>query len=99
MAALIKQGVLPLPDHLCMVRLENEVHSVWPYVEGYIVPALEGLGVPFTAIPREQYATKGFWGGADGDTCLLPCYTDQSGSRSKLPEFCSGEWKREVVKK
>lgn len=98
-AALILQGELPAPDHACMVRLEWEVRTVWPYVERYIMPALASKGVPFSVIDRKQYATKGFWGGLDGDSILLPCYTDESGRPSKLPEWCSGEWKREVAKR
>jgi hypothetical protein len=39
------------------------------------------------------------WGGRDGRSLLLPAYTDLSGSPSKLPEFCSGEWKRDVVQR
>lgn len=96
-AALIVQGKLPKPDHVAMVALEREFRSVWPYVNRYIRPALASLGVSFTAIPRADYATKGLWGGADGKSILLPVHTDQSGKASKLPEFCSGEWKREVV--
>jgi len=96
-AALISLGRLPKPDHARMVRLEWEVRTVWPYVDTYIRPALARAGVPFTVIDRKQYATKDFWGGEDGKTILLPCYTDQSGQPSKLSEFCSGEWKTEVA--
>ena len=96
-AALILEGQLPRPDAACMVAIEWEIASVWPYVEAYIRPAMESLGIPFTAIPRKQYATKDFWGGLDGDSILLPVYTNQSGRPSKLPEFCSGEWKREAA--
>lgn len=96
-AALIVEGKLPRPDHACMVALEWEVRAVWPYVNGYIRPALQALGIPFTAIPRSDYALHGFWGGADGRTLLLPAHTNQSGEASKLNEFCSGEWKRDVV--
>lgn len=96
-AALIAQGKLPTPDHVAMVALEREVRTVWPYVNRYIKPALQARGVPFTAIPRAAYATRDLWGGADGRTVLLPVHTNQSGEASKLPEFCSGEWKRDVV--
>jgi len=95
-AALIALGRLPKPDYACMVRLEGEIHTTWPYVDTYIRPAMARMGVPFTAIDRAEYATKDFWGGADGETILLPVYTNQSGKPSKLTEFCSGEWKREV---
>lgn len=95
-AALIAQGELPKPDHVCMVKLEWEVESVWPYVDAYIRPTVEKLGIPFTAISRKEFATKDFWGGEDGTTILIPCYTNQSGKVSKLSEYCSGEWKRDV---
>lgn len=96
-AALIVQGQLPKPDHVAMVALEREFRQVWPYVNRYVRPALVALGIPFTAVRRSDYATKGLWGGADGKTILLPAHTDQSGEASKLSEFCSGEWKREVM--
>lgn len=80
-----------------MIALEWEVRTVWPYVNGYIRPAMESLGIPFTAIPRAKYATKAFFGGLDDQTLLLPAYTNQSGKLSKLKEFCSGEWKRDVM--
>ncbi len=95
--ALIKEGLLPRPDHVAMVALEWEVKTVWRYMKAYIMPTLKELGIPFSAISRKQYATKDFFGGADGMSTLLPVYTNQSGQASKLPEWCSGEWKREVV--
>lgn len=96
-AALIALGELPKPDHACMVALEWEFRQVWPYVNRHIKPALQALGIPFTAIPRADYATKNLWGGANGTTLLLPAHTNQSGQAAKPDEFCSGEWKREVV--
>lgn len=98
-AALIVLGELPKPDHVAMVALEWEVRSVWPYVNTYVRPALAALGIPFTAIARRDYATKDLWGGADRRSVLLPVHTNQSGEPGKLPEFCSGEWKRDVVKR
>jgi hypothetical protein len=95
-AALIVQGRLPKPDHARMVRLEWEADTVWPYVDACIRPAMERLGVPFTVIERAEFATKGMWGGEDGDTLLIPSFTNQSGRISKFAEYCSGEWKREV---
>lgn len=98
-AALIVQGRLPKPDHVAMVKLEWEMSRVWPYIDTYIRPAIEGMGIPFAAIPRAEYATKDLWGGADGESILLPVFTNQSGKASKLPEYCSGEWKRDVVQR
>jgi hypothetical protein len=96
-AALIVEGQLPRPDHVAMVALEREFRHVWPYVNRYIRPAMTALGVPFTAIPRVKYSTTGLWDGADGATLLLPAYSNFSGEPSKLSEFCSGKWKRDVM--
>lgn len=96
-AALIVEGQLPKPDHVAMVALEREFRQVWPYVNRYIRPALNALGIPFTAIARKDYSTAGFFGGREGRSLLLPAYSDLSGSPSKLSEFCSGKWKRDVM--
>lgn len=96
-AALIVEGQLPRPDHVCMVAIEWEMKSTFRYVCDYIRPAMQSLGIPFTFIPRKKYALHDFWGGADGQSVLLPVHSDQSGKASKLPEWCSGEWKRDVV--
>ncbi len=94
---LMMEGRLPIPDHACMVALEWERRATFRYVIDYIRPALKRLGVPFTFIPRKKYATVDFWSGADGASLTLPAYSDQSGEASKLPEFCSNEWKRRVA--
>jgi hypothetical protein len=94
---MIALGLLPRPDHVAMVQIEWEVETVWPYVDGYIRPALEALGIPFTKVRRTDYSTHGFWGGVDDSTLLLPAFTNQSGDRGKLKEFCSGHWKRDVM--
>lgn len=97
MAALMLEGRLRKPDAACMVAIEWEVKTTWKYVNGYIRPAMRKLGVPFTMIPRKKYAKVDFWSGKDGDSITLPVYSNQSGKKSKLDEYCSGEWKREVV--
>lgn len=95
--ALIVEGQLPKPDHVCMVALEWEVREVFRYVNTYIRPAMLQMGVPFTWVPRKKYATKDFFGGELGVSPLIPAYTNQSGKHAKLNEWCSGEWKRDVV--
>lgn len=96
-AALIVQGRLPRPDHVAMAALEWERKATYRYVNAYIRPAMRGLGIPFTYVSRKKYATVGFWSGADGQSTVLPVYTNQSGEPGKLPEFCSGKWKQEVM--
>lgn len=96
-AAMIIEGSLPRPDAVVMTRLPGEIHSTWPYVNEYIRPAMEKCGVPFHEIQSVDFATKGLWGGSDGASILLPVYSSRTEKGSKLPEYCSGEWKREVV--
>lgn len=96
-AALILQGELPHPDHVVMAALEWERKATYRYVCDYIRPAMRSLGIPFTFVSRKKYATKDFFGGTSGTKPLVPAYTNRSGNPSKLSEFCSGEWKREVV--
>lgn len=95
-AALILEGQLPRPDHVAMTALEWERKATYRYVNAYIRPAMKSLGIPFTFVPRKVYATKDFFGGEDGRIVLIPVYTNQSGMMSKLSEWCSGEWKRDV---
>ncbi len=96
-AALIVQGRLPHPDAVCMVDTNREKATTFAYVNAYVRPAIEALGIPFTVIDRSKYAKRDLWSGADGKSFLPPAYTNQSGEMSKLPEFCSQEWKRYVV--
>lgn len=96
-AALVLQGRLPKPDHVCMVALEWERRETFRYVNAHVRPAMKSLGIPFTYAPRKKYAAVGFWSGEDGQSTVLPVYTNQSGEPGKLPEYCSGEWKREVM--
>lgn len=98
-AAMIVQGRLPKPDHVVMAALEWEKRTTWDYMKAYIRPAMRAIGIPFTIVPRKKYATVKFWSGQDGQSTVLPAYSDQSGQMSKLEEYCSGEWKREVVKR
>ncbi len=96
-AALIVEGRLPKPDHVVMAALEWERRQTYCYVNTYLRPAMQKLGVPFSYASRKKYATCSFLGGADGKTVLLPSHTNESGEHSKLPEFCSNEWKQRVV--
>src|SRR5215475_9162467 len=86
-AALIVQGRLPRPEHVCMVALEWERKATYAYVNAHVRPALKALGVPFTYVPRKKYAAVGFWSGTDDDSLTIPAYSDQSGKPAKLPEF------------
>ncbi len=98
-AAMIVMGELPAPDHVCMAALEWEKRTTFEYVNAWIRPAMRKLGIPFTYVSRKKYATVDLWSGEDGRLPVLPVYSDKSGKPSKLSEYCSGEWKREVTKR
>jgi len=92
--ALIVQDRLPKPDFAVIVDTERERESTWQYFDTVLHPALLAVGVDIVRVRKSDYATVDLWGGADGDTCLIPAFTDGAG---KLPGYCSNEWKSRVV--
>jgi hypothetical protein len=96
-AALMKLGRLRRPDYAVMTRLPHEKRSTWEYVNAYIRPTMHEFGVPFKVVSSVEYRTKDLFGGEDLKTPLMPVYTNQSGEVGKLNEWCSGDWKRDVV--
>jgi hypothetical protein len=92
-ATLIKRGKLPRPDFAFMTDTGRERSSTWPFVDGFIRPALASVGLELTVVNAADFARLDvYW----NDTILLPGYTTQSGSVGKLSPFCSGKWKRDV---
>lgn len=98
-AALIVQGKLPKPDLAVIADTGRERSSTWAYMDAVIVPALATVGVTMHRIHKDDYATVDLYGGKDGQSLLIPAYTTQGGEVGKLPGYCSGEWKREVVRR
>lgn len=95
-AALIIQGRLPKPDLAVIVDTNREKTSTWEYLDAVLNPELAKVGVFVERVDSSQFRTCDVWSIND-ETLLLPVYTNQSGSDSKLPAYCSAEWKREVV--
>lgn len=92
-ATLIKQGKLPRPDFAFMTDTGRERSSTWPFVEGFIRPALASVGIDLQIVQASEFARLDvYW----GNTVLLPGYTTQNGTVGKLSPFCSGKWKRDV---
>jgi hypothetical protein len=51
-------------------------------------------------VKKSEYSHVDLYGGADDDTLLIPAYYDGGGDRlGKMPGYCSGEWKRNVVRR
>lgn len=97
-AALICKGEL-CPDVSVIVDTEREVKQTWDYYDAVLVPELAKVGVTLHRVPKSKYATVDLYGGADGNSLLIPAFTDQSGEVGKLPTYCSNEWKERVVQR
>lgn len=98
-AALICLGELPKPDLAVIVDTEREVQQTWEYHDNVIVPALAKVGVTLHRVPKSKYATVDLYGGEDGNSLLVPAFTNLNGTQGKLPTFCSNEWKSRVVQR
>ncbi len=98
-AGLIVKGILPKPDYSVMVDVGYEKSSTWRYTNTVLIPALAEVGVHLEIIDKAKYATVDLWGGADGNTLLLPVFTDKAGRVGKMANFCSGEWKKRVLER
>lgn len=97
-AALIVQGHLR-PDLAVIVDTEREQSTTWDYMDEVISPALQSVGVILNRVKKSEFESTDLFGGADGETLLVPVFTTQGGEIGKLSNFCSSYWKREVVKR
>lgn len=98
-AALIVRGDLPKPDLAVIADTEREMSTTWEYMNKVTAPALASVGVVLHRVKKSDYATVDVWGGKDGNTLLIPAFTDKSGTVGKLPTLCSTEWKLRVVQR
>lgn len=91
-AVLISQGKLPVPERAVIADTGRECASTWEYLDDYIRPLLWKVGLE-VEIAEHRYAAVDLY---RNDSILLPAFTSDG---AKLPGYCSGEWKREVVKR
>lgn len=99
-SALIIQGRLPKPDLVVIADTGRECANTWEYLDTVVRPALAGVGVEVHRIGTEWQSVPSH--GLDfmshnGNTMILPAFTNQSGDVGKLSGFCSSRWKVEVV--
>jgi len=99
-AALIVQGRLPRPDVVCIVDTERERKTTWEYLDAIVRPALLKIGLEVHRIHKSEWGTKQPDGkdylSNNGNTVLLPAFTNQTGEVGKLSGFCSHRWKVET---
>lgn len=98
-ATLIGLRKLPRPDHAFMTDTGRERSSTWPFVDGFIRPALVSVGLELTIVKAADFTDHldPFYVSESGtETVVLPGYTNINGTIGKLSPFCSGKWKRDV---
>lgn len=101
--ALIVQGRLPRPDYVCIVDTERERSTTWEYLDAVIRPALRTVGLEVHRIRKSEWGSKPEhgkdWLSHNGNTVLLPAFTNQTGESGKMPGFCSKTWKVETLQR
>nr|WP_315471774.1 hypothetical protein [uncultured Rhodoferax sp.] len=97
-AVLIVQGVYK-PDLCVIADTGAEQSTTWQYMDAVLRPALATVGLELHRVRSQDWATVGLYGGKDGETLLVPVFTNQSGEVGKLPSYCSNEWKQRVVRR
>jgi hypothetical protein len=105
---LIREGALPRPDLIGIADTSREAGSTWEYLDGVIRPYLAEVGLRVEVVPHSLARADLF--GGDGLT-LMPAYTrtveagqktlwgGESYADGRLPTYCSGEWKRDVIER
>lgn len=91
-AVLVRNGGLPSPDITVMADTGREGTATWDYLRDVIAPYLAPVGVTVEIAPHSLATTDLY---AHNGDLLMPAYTRDG----KLPTFCAGEWKRDVVRR
>lgn len=97
-AAAIYTGKLPKPDLCAIVDTEREGSRTWEYMEEFIIPAFQEMGIILHRVFKSDYAKTDLYS-KKKDSILIPAFTDFSGEIGKLPTYCSSEWKKRVLRR
>lgn len=109
MVLLVAAGKLPRPDAIVMADTGREKTSTWEYLEQHIQPMLADKGMKIEIAPHTLATVDLF--SLSTQRILMPMYTtkspdvmpdaqfnDKHGRKiSKLPTYCSSEWKKQVI--
>lgn len=100
-AAMIIRGELPAPHISVIADTGREASETWRYMDQVLTPELAKAGIELIRLPH-HYSGKGYnrvdlFSGKDGDTIVMPMFTDKDGKPGKLPKYCSNEWKTRPV--
>lgn len=102
-AVLIAQGKLPKPDIAVMSDTGREHTPVFEYLERYVKPMLESVGVEVHVVQKSDFIDFDLCSGKDGDTVLPPFFSRWGKSEheelARQPSYCSDKWKTTVVRR
>lgn len=96
-AALVIQGRLPKPDLVVIADTGREMPTTWQYLDSVTRPALSKIGVEVHRVSQEFCSEAAKEEFHQSGSILIPAFSDQNGTASKLPAFCSNEWKQRVI--
>ena len=100
LCAAVLRGLLPRPERVVMADTGREGTPTWEYLRTVTAPALAEVGLEVEVAGHDLatvdlFSTKG--------APLMPLYTraeaGADGEPGQLGNFCSGEWKRRVVRR
>lgn len=99
-AVLIAQGKIRKPECVVMADTGREASETWDYNRQHVAPLLASVGLTVEVAPHSLSKYELF----NGSLCMLPAFVFYGGEAfghpekfGRLPAFCSGEWKRDVV--
>jgi hypothetical protein len=95
---LVLRDELPRPERIVMADTSREASATWAYLDAVVQPALAEADLRVEIAPH-TLATRDLYDGSG--RALMPVYTRQAGGRrvGQMRNFCSGEWKRDVVRR
>lgn len=88
---LAAEGALQRPDIIVMADTGREKSATLDYMHDHVNPYLAKHGMGEVKIAPHTLATVDLY--AHNGDMLMPVFTEDG----KLPTYCSGEWKRDVV--
>jgi len=95
-AVLVVEKRLPAPEIAVMVDTGREKSSTWRYVDDVLRPELARAGVELQIVRKADFTDIDLWS-RNGKHILVGGFTNKTGHVGKLTNFCSGEWKRDVI--
>ena len=98
-AVLILQGKLPKPDFCVIADTGREMPTTFTYFNRWTKPALDAFGVRCAIVTQHWCSDSAKGEFHASGSILIPAFSNQGGAYSKLPNFCTNEWKVRVVER